>query len=81
MGQACAKGDNREDTDNMQPRVNLNPGSHNNSQITSASAETGHGVVTSTSSFQSSFDDKVAGEIFYDGRSTSANEKLTIEDF
>jgi len=51
MGQACAKGENRDDADNMQPKVLHNPGTHNNSQITQASEQTGGGVLTSTNSF------------------------------
>ena len=35
----------------------------------------------STNSFQSSFEGKAAGDLFFDGRANSEKEKLTIEDF
>ena len=82
MGQACARGENKGDeVDQMQPRINH---AHNGSQITNTSEQTngGGGVMTSsTNSFQSSFDGKGVGELFYDGRAASAQEKLSIEDF
>jgi len=78
MGNACAKGGDRADTDNMQPGYKSGASSLAGSTYKYSGGEDD----SKTTSFQSSFD--LAGsqgaEIFY-GQSAPGQSTLSIKDF
>ena len=79
MGQACAKGEERQGAEDMKTR-NMQSQGKNGSYVSDTINTDGH-MTHSTNSFQSSFEGKAAGDLFFDGRANSEKEKLTIEDF